>query len=1135
MKLGDALVEIEKMSRRATDGKWLERLTADCAPLIAEWDVSEAWTWEEWPEKSHPDSGIDVVAKRADGKLIAIQCKSRELDDQGSGHPINKGEIDSFIAESSSIGVSFAERWLVVNGGVAVNTNAQRVMDGNEVGHINLYADIEKQHDGARSASEDCPHCEPGADADARQTRDCMQREAVRVSVAALKDHAQSGTGAARGRIILPCGTGKSRIALRLIEELTEPGQVSAILCPSIALVSQLRREFLIHGSRPLVALAVCSDQTAARGSDLSKDQAADLSRASARDVKGRVTTDAEEIADWMRALPEGRIGVIFGTYQSSHKIAEALTSNRTTLAVLVADEAHRTAGIRRIKGDNERLRDFTVCHQEQRFPATYRVYQTATPKIYKTPRERNAERRTKQPDWIVRSMDDENVFGPELYRKSYRDAVENGWLSDYRIIALGVNDPEAYQTANELAGQKGSRLSTVQFLRGLALALVMGGATRKEGDKQVIRSSINFLNTINKSKEMTKALESKTVREWVGSRLDGYSVREEPAVYRLQHLDADSNVAQREQAKAQLAAATDDEPRGILNVGIFGEGTDAPSLSAVGFLEPRKSPVDVIQAVGRVMRRAEEKDTGYILCPIVIPPNVDAETWLANTNNPDEGWQALGQILMALRAHDDRIEERLEDLMSVYLPPAPPQEEEVATVVAVGSETGRARYYLHEGKQGSAERAVESVVKGAAPSAEEFRPLSEAMPEGPGRQSAADDPARAPRNEPHRIVTGKLNRDGSVEMREQGVERDRPKADGTPGPVNVKRTKATGRKMLNGESGRKIARPRQRRTPEELEELREQRTLNLLTASKADDMGIFVNLLEKSGLCRNKAQRSVNTLEEAIAEARLRLEEDELVAPLDAHFGLDKQSGATGKNCADGCTIASLLLMNAAMLHQRIAVGAWLPGIVGLDTIKIAPNAAQLALRHWNTITRHDFRPVLEPAIEVIERVQDTGRESGLNKAMRHIAAEAERLADGYTDLGADYAGELFNKVMGNQASDGAYFTRPAAASLLARLALDAAAPDADWADPRSCGPAPLRWTVYRLNTRALRPPSPPIGATPDAERHRRCAPPVIERAGGAPTRHRSPDRRTLRLEAHAASRTRSQPPRRSNSAGLT
>ena len=1038
-KLKGALIEIEETSGLDTDGKWLERLTADCAPLIAEWDVRKAWTWEEWPGSDHGDSGIDVIAERAaDDELIAIQCKSRKLDDLGAGPPISKSEIDSFIAESSGIGISIAECWLVVNGAVAVNKNAQRVMDGNKVSHINLYADIKKHLDGVGGAPvEDCPHCQ---NPDDMQTRDCMQGEAVRASVGALNRHARSGTGSARGRIILPCGTGKSRIALHLIEALTEPGQVSAILCPSIALVAQLRREFLIHSRRPLVALAVCSDQTAAHGSDLSKDQTADLSRASARDVKGRVTTDPGEIAEWMGALPDGHMGVVFGTYQSSHKIAEALTTSRTKIAVLVADEAHRTAGIRRVKGEGERLRDFTVCHDQLRFPAIYRVYQTATPKVYKTQRERNAEKRMRTRDWIVRSMDDENVFGPELYRRSYRDAVENRWLSDYRIIALGVNDPEAYQTANELAGQKNS-LSTVQFLRGLALALVMGGATRKDG--HIIRSSINFLNTIKKSKDMTRALASKTVRGWVGTRLATDGVAEEPAHYRLQHLDADSNVAQREQAKAQIAAATDEEPRGILNVGIFGEGTDAPSLSAVGFIEPRKSPVDVIQAVGRVMRRSEGKHLGYIVCPIVIPPYEDAEQWLANSDNPDDGWQALGQILMALRAHDDRIEEKLEDLMSVYLPPAPAEDEEVSTVVAVGSDTGRAAYFLHEGKHGHAERAVEDVVKGTVRSAEVFRPLSEAMPE--------DGPS--PRIEPHRIVTGKLNRDGSLELREQSVVRDKAKADGTPGPINVKKTKAAARKMLNGESGRKTTRRRKRKTKttEELEALREQRTLKLLSGSKADEMGIFVNLLEKSGLCRNNAQRSVNTLEEVIAEARLRLEEDELASTLDAHFGLDKLSGSSGRDSADGCTIASLLLMNAAMLHQRIAAGAWLPGVERLATIKVAPNAAQLAERQWNKITRHDFLPVIEPAIGVIERVRDTGRESGLNKAMRHIAAEAERLAKSYADLGADYAGELFNRVMGNQASDGAYFTRPEAASLLARLAIDTAAPDANWTDRRA------------------------------------------------------------------------------------
>ena len=212
--------------------------------------------------------------------------------------------------------------------------------------------------------------------------------------------------------------------------------------------------------------------------------------------------------------------------------------------------------------------------------------------------------------------------------------------------------------------------------------------------------------------------------------------------------------------------------------------------------------------------------------------------------------------------------------------------------------------------------------------------------------------------------------------------------------------------------------------------------------------MGIFVNLLERSGLCRNAAKRSVNLLEQAIDEAKRNLVKDELGPTLDAHFGINKKSGAGDKKSADGCTIASLLLMNAAMLHQRIVAGGWLPTVhIGLDTIKSAPNAKQLARRQWNRITRHDFRPVIEPAIEVIETIEDTGRESGLNAAIRHIAGEAERLAEDYAELGTDYAGELFNSVMGNQASDGAYFTRPVAAALLARLALDLAADtDADW-----------------------------------------------------------------------------------------
>ncbi len=723
-RLSAALVEIEQKSPHKTDGKWLEHLTANCAPLIAEWDVSRAWLWQDWPDRrthylNTPDIGIDVVARRAsDGVFIAIQCKSRKLDEQGRGADITKKEFDSFLAASSD--ELWAERWLIVNGDTRLSGNAGKTVGQKPVTLVNIETDLRKQKDTDRpDPPEPCPHCDGSGD---RRTRDCMQAEAIETSVKLLRQHAQANAdGRARGRIILPCGTGKSRIALRIIEELTEPGQVSTVLCPSIALVSQLRGEFLAHGSRRLNALAVCSDQGVGRDKDLAVDPTADLGHASASEVKGLVTTEADVIGDWMDAVAaEGdRIGVIFGTYQSSHRIADALGDSGREFQVMIADEAHRTAGLRRISKMTEKLRDFTVCHDDGRFPAKHRVYQTATPRVYNTGGE--IGRSKKSDDWVVRDMADEEVFGPELYRQSYAAAVDNGWLTDYRIIGIGVNDDDAYRTANELAAGSGKKLSTAHFLRGLVLALVMGGAVRSKGVE--IRSSINFMNLIARSKEMTEALGSEAVRGWVQRRLDADAAGQTVSDYRLEHLDAKSRVAEREHAKARLMGAKDERPHGVLNVGIFGEGVDAPSLSAVGFLEARKSPVDVIQAVGRVMRRAENKQMGYIICPILIPPNTDAETWLRNSG-PEDGWRELGQILLALRAHDGRIEDRLSDLMQLYLP-APPAAD-VATMITVGGEERQVRHYGHVGRPGAAESDVENVLAGKVRPKEVFCALNE-------------------------------------------------------------------------------------------------------------------------------------------------------------------------------------------------------------------------------------------------------------------------------------------------------------------------------------------------------------------------------------------------------------------------
>lgn len=1098
-----ALAKAAEMNSQETDGDWLEVVTVESAPYIKEWDVAECWHWDEWPDRethfpntTRQDVGIDAVARRrSDGKHIAIQCKSRQLDDEGRGDSIKSNEVAKFAAASASD--VWAERWIVTNGANPLASGAAQSasMHMEPLKLVNITSDLQQQRQ-ANAAAEESEQGQPDADGnESLQSKSSMQEEAVASSVRILREQegSQSGglpLGEARGRIILPCGTGKTRISLRIIEELTPAGGLSIVLCPSIALVGQIRREYLQHASAPLDVLAVCSDATA--GYDPKKegsrnatlDPTVDNSNVSASEVKGKVTTDPGEIADWMR---RDRIGdgikVLIGTYQSSARVSEALLKAGVRGQVMIADEAHRTAGLKRRNSktaaasqEEKKLRDFTVCHDNARFPVTYRVYQTATPRIY------DGKRPTGNPNWIVRSMDDETTFGVELYRKSYLEAVRNRWLSDYRIIALGINDPEAFRTANELAKATKStgrgQLTTTDYLRGLAFALTMGGGT--QGDKVDIKSCIAFMNTVDKSRNMAADLQTGKVKQWVsrwlGENTDGRAV----ADYSLEHLDASSNAAARETAKGRLAEADSAHPHGIINVGIFGEGTDSPSLSAVAFLEARKSPIDVVQAVGRAMRTAPGKELGYIVCPILVPPSADPEKWLS-TSAPEEGWQELGQILLALRAHDRRIEENLEELLQLYIPKPPPVER---TLVAIARGEGRRIQYGEvEGPPGAAQEAVEQVLAGKSRAEAGIRRLDEQAAHGrepsAGEQASASRYARGPaprRNESAavggelevrqaaddwerpaigepvemtQVLTAKRNDDGTDELRTDAVTRDKPKAGAARGIVNIQKTKAKARKMINtGEGGIRVRRGGQRQPPKTAKERAEEQGQLMLKLSGLEDHGsaIRMNLLSKSGLSDNRVLRDLNILESSVSEAAHHMRADGLQPPLNKHFQLDRLK-ETDKKQADGCTIAALLKMNAAMLHQRISNGGWLSGISDLSLIKNQTDVVRTISREWERIMRHDFRPVLEPALEAIYAVETTGKTTGLERALHHLAAEAERIAETYADMGADHAGPLFNRVMGNQASDGAFFTRPAAASLAARLTLDACG-DQDWSD---------------------------------------------------------------------------------------
>ena len=1058
----DAIRELEQERPEGNDGVWLEDLTAKVAPLVQDWEVREAWTrndcpWREELGIAGQDIGIDVVAQRNDGEFIAIQCKSRM-----SSAPIRQEEMASFVSASSDTD-RWAERWVLTNRGVAFAANAIKVMDLQSERHPvkaeSLHAALVQERLSRQSeGSEACPHCvavEAGEElAGVRRTKSCMQKEAVDTAVEVLRKHELVETGGiprgqARGRIILPCGTGKTRISLRIVERLTPPDGFSIVLCPSIALVAQIRREYLQHAQAPVRALAVCSDKTAgydgknelrhARNPGVTDD----TGNVSASAVKGRVTTDAGEIADWIECGATGPgMSVMFGTYQSAHRISEALLRAKAKASVLVCDEAHRTAGIRRARKreDEEALRNFTICHNNDRFPATYRVYQTATPKVYgKTA----ANSRSRQDDYLVQAMDDEATFGVELYRRSYREAVENAWLADYRIIAVGINDRAAYETANKLAQTSEKkkpgrlRVGADHYLRGLAFALAMSNAVRRddesdtEGDVR-IRSCIGFMNSIEASQKMVKGLNSDATREWLGRFLAQAKPEapKTPANFSLEHLDASSNVLMRDEAKAKLAQATDDAPHGILNVGIFGEGTDSPSLSAVAFLEPRKSPIDVIQAVGRAMRISEGKDYGYIIVPVVIPPDADPEEWL-RTRAPDEGWNELGQILLAMRAHDDRIEDRLADLLELHLPPVP-EKSSTAVAVTQPDESMKIGIFHHIGKVDEAQRAAEKVAKGQAKAKDVGLTPMPSLSALEGRAEASPEVSL--------LMATRRNADGTVETRTAGVPRKAWKDSKQPPEVRDEAVTKSLQRMVNRKEGvpRKISTKKREDAPNRPREF----LLTDVLAAHAD--AIRVNLLTKSGLQSNRIERDMNVLRECVRTAARHLSEDSLQAALDRHFHTDRLAE---KSRNDSCAVAALLLMNAAMLHQRVAAGQWLPGISSLAEIKNETNVVRRVEREWNRITRHDFQAVLAPALNVIEAIDNTGKTVGLERALRHVAASAEMIAATYADMGTDHAGAVYNEYMGNQASDGAFFTRPVAASLTAMLAFDVCG-DLDWSD---------------------------------------------------------------------------------------
>ena len=642
-RVGDVLARIRRdAASEAEKGRWFEHLFMATVRDNAEFDVAGIWPWREWPARERAtgldgrDHGIDLVAVQTDGTVVAIQCKCYAED-----AVIGKGQIDSFLAESAR--PAFELRWIVST--CRWNAAAERAIAGREprIASIDFldFLDLEVR--------------ELQRPAEARHPKP-LQQQAIDAAYDGLATQ-----GNDRGKLVMACGTGKTFTALRLAERLVPDDGRVLFAAPTIALVSQARREWLTHAARPMTAMVVCSDATAG-GRGERHEFGTD---ALVCDVVSR----PQQIAERLNA-PGGGAQAVFCTYHSLRKVCAAQAEHdapRFDLAI--ADEAHRTTGV--VRDDIAERADFQAFHDDGQLVASKRLYMTATQRLYSEQSKQAARRAAAKRGLACEVVDmaDVDVYGPLLHQVKFSEAVAAGELADYRVIVLGIR--EGSLTPGIRAALQGTNVpkaaSDTDLCRLLGAMLALNGAVEGEGDGRpdALPRSIAFASTIQRSKWFTRTInDNLALKQRVTRALRGRGRR---ADMESRHLDGSSTALARNSERRWLNdAPRRNQARMICNVKVFSEGVDVPALDAVAFLDPKQSQIDIVQAVGRVMRKAPGKALGYIVVPVFVPDGEGDVAELLEQRADD--YRHIGSVLRALQSHDERLAESPASFVDVLI-----------------------------------------------------------------------------------------------------------------------------------------------------------------------------------------------------------------------------------------------------------------------------------------------------------------------------------------------------------------------------------------------------------------------------------------------------------------------------------
>jgi superfamily II DNA or RNA helicase len=564
--------------------------------------LSHVWLWDEWPRRWAADAGIDLVAETVLGDLWAVQAKAYD-----PAYTIKKSDIDSFLSESAR--PQFSYRLLVATTD-RVGQTARRTIAGQEKPAGVLLRSQLALVEVAWPASPAVLRPQPAR----RKRPRPHQRQAVAAIVPGFRSHD-------RGQLLMACGTGKTLVGAFVAQALG--ARRVLVLVPSLSLLGQTLREWA--AAIDFDYLAVCSDQT------VTMDEQ-DAVVASTSELGIPVTTDSGRIGRFLRRRGD-RVKVVLGTYQSSPQIASAQTSRVPVFDLVIADEAHRCAG--------PQAGVFATVLDPTRIKARKRLFMTATPRYFTG----RVKREAAEADWEVASMDDEKRFGPVLHRLSFGAAIDRDLLSDYQVVVVGVTDRHYLEMAERGAfvtrdGETVTDARTLAREIGLLRAMATHDLNRVVTFHSRIDSASRFASSL---------LDTNT---WLPTR------RRPSGRLWADHVSGRMTAGERDARLRRLRTVRGGE-RGVLtNARCLNEGVDVPTLDGVAFIDSRRSQIDVVQAVGRAIRKAEDKTIGTIVIPVLVDEFVDPEQALESSEF-DRVWQ----VVRALRDHDEDLAEELDEI----------------------------------------------------------------------------------------------------------------------------------------------------------------------------------------------------------------------------------------------------------------------------------------------------------------------------------------------------------------------------------------------------------------------------------------------------------------------------------------